>query len=85
MGRKERIEQKLSVLNPHFLEVSDKSHQHIGHMESAQQASETHFLIKIKADLPGKRTGLEGHRIINDLLKEEFASGLHALSVKMLG
>ena len=50
MSRKEAIEQKLSVLNPHFLEVIDESSKHLGHSGNPSGAGDTHFVVKIAAE-----------------------------------
>ena len=84
MSRKEIIEQKLSVLNPHILEVLDKSSAHAGHAVNPNALGDTHFSIQISSDTLEPLSKIGQHRIINDLLKDEFASGLHALSIKIL-
>ncbi len=82
MSRKVRIEQKLSVLKPHYLEITDDSKSHIGHSGNPG-GNDTHFTIKLAAkSLMGKKH-IEQHKIINELLKEEFVNGLHALSIKI--
>ena len=85
MKRKEIIEQKLSVLNPHIMDVIDKSADHVGHAGNPGAEGETHFDIVIGSDELINLSKLAQHRIINNLLKEEFKNGLHALSIKVLG
>lgn len=84
MSRKETIEQKLSVLNPHILEVVDKSAEHAGHAGNPNAIGNSHFSIQISSDTLEPLSKIEQHRIINGLLKDEFANGLHALSIKIL-
>lgn len=84
MSRKEAIEQKLSVLNPHILEVVDKSAEHAGHAGNPNAIGNSHFSIQISSDTLESLSKIEQHRIINGLLKDEFANGLHALSIKIL-
>ncbi|HJK86322.1 MAG TPA: BolA/IbaG family iron-sulfur metabolism protein [Candidatus Megaira endosymbiont of Nemacystus decipiens] len=84
MSRKERIKKKLAVLNPHFLEILDQSALHIGHAGVDNNQTETHFLIKLSASTLDGKTKIQKHRMINELLKEEFSSGLHALSIKFI-
>lgn len=81
--RKEIIQQKLSVLNPHILEIIDQSANHIGHFDNHSDG-ESHFLLKIKADKLNILKPIEQHRLIKDLLKEEFDKGLHALSITVI-
>ena len=78
--RKEIIDQKLSVLNPQFLEIIDQSANHAGHVGNSG-GNESHFLINIKAEKLDDLKLIDKHRLINDLLKEEFNEGLHALSI----
>ncbi|WPY01077.1 BolA family transcriptional regulator [Candidatus Trichorickettsia mobilis] len=82
MQRSERIKQKLAALKPHHLEIIDQTSLHVGHAEHADD-SETHFFIKISADILKEKTRLEQHNIINKLLDDEFNNGLHALSIKI--
>ena len=71
MNRKETIQMKLSVLNPHFLEIIDESSLHVGHAGNPNGNAESHFSIKIAV------------KKLNNLLKEEFDNGLHALSINI--
>ncbi|WP_316354387.1 BolA family protein [Candidatus Trichorickettsia mobilis] len=83
MQRSERIKQKLAALKPHYLEIIDQTSLHVGHAEHADGSAETHFSIKISADILKEKTRLEQHSIINKLLDDEFSNGLHALSIKI--
>ena len=81
---KERINQKLNNnLTISKLEIINQSSTHTGHIENSG-SGETHFKIIISAkELEGK-SRIKGHRLINDLLKEEFSeNGLHALVIKI--
>ena len=78
------INRKLSSqLAPLTLAVNDESHMHRGHAGVRDASSkETHFNVEI---VSVKFTGLnrvQRQRMVNDLLKDEFANGLHALSLK---
>ena len=83
MNRKEIIETKLSVLNPHFLEVVDQSSLHAGHAGNPNGDDESHFAIKIAAKELDDLSMIKQHRIINNILKDEFDNGLHALSINI--
>jgi BolA family transcriptional regulator, general stress-responsive regulator len=83
MNRKEAIEKKISVLKPHYLEIINESFLHKHHLESPNNG-ESHYTIKIGANNLDNKTRLQQHKIIHNLLKEEFASGLHALSIKII-
>jgi len=80
MNRQETIEQKLSVLKPQYLEIINDSYLHSSH-HSSPANGESHFTIKILADSLSCHSLIEQHKIIKNLLKEEFTRGLHALSI----
>lgn len=80
MTRINRIKSKLDVLKPHYCEIIDESHKHANHTNGT---TESHFIIKISSDEFINKTLLAGHKIINELLVDEFASGLHALSINI--
>ena len=80
MKRQETIEQKLSVLKPQYLEIINDSYLHSSH-KSSPANGESHFTIKILADSLSCHSLIEQHKIIKNLLKEEFTRGLHALSI----
>lgn len=82
-SRKEIIQQKLSVLNPHILEIIDQSANHISHFDNHTNG-ESHFVLKIKSDQLSILKSIEQHRLINNILKEEFNKGLHALSIVII-
>jgi BolA protein len=78
---KERITQKLSQnLTIKNLEVINKSHLHQGHLGD-NGSGETHFDIIISAKEFDGKTIIYAHRQVNNILRDEFESGLHALSI----
>lgn len=81
----ERIYQKLKDnLTISKLQITNQSSIHAGHIENSG-SGETHFAIKISAKQLEGKSRIEAHRIINDLLKEEFnKNGLHALVIKII-
>jgi len=84
---KEIIEKKLiQQFAPTFLEVVNNSHLHNNHFtpEDPSHLNQTHFLIKISAPQIANQSKITTHRVINNLLKEQFANGLHALEIKIL-
>jgi BolA protein len=80
MDMKERISAHLAALQPIDLEVIDESEQHRGH-GGWREGGETHFRVKIRSALFDSLSRVERHRRVNDLLKPEFARGMHALAV----
>jgi BolA protein len=66
---------------PSMLEIDDESHLHAGHAGAAP-GGETHYAIRIRAPALASLSRVERHRAINNVLAAEFATGLHALSLK---
>ena len=85
--RDQRIINKMQELGPTKLELINDSHKHAGHVEhlgSAGFTGDTHYKLIISSP---KFTGLgrvDQQRMVMNLLKDEFASGLHALEIKIL-
>ncbi|KAM0746036.1 bola-domain-containing protein [Meredithblackwellia eburnea MCA 4105] len=80
------IRNKLSdAFKPVELNITNDSSKHAGHAAMRAQEGgngETHFTVEVVSEaFEGKRV-IARHRLVNDLLKDEFAAGLHALSIK---
>jgi BolA protein len=82
MQRQARIKTKLAIFLPTYLKITDESRLHIGHMTHI--ANETHFRIEISATELQTISKIQQHRMINKVLEEEFDTGLHALSIKII-
>mgnify|MGYP001322671540 CR=1 FL=1 len=83
MNRKQRIDKILSKkFNNFILEIIDNSNFHKGHNNFTGN-DETHIKIILtkKNEIPTSRLNI--HRVINNLLQEEFKSGLHSLEIKI--
>ena len=83
MNRKQRINKILSKkFNNFLLEIIDNSNFHKGHNNFTGN-NETHIKIILtkKNKIPINRLNI--HRIINNLLEEEFKCGLHSLEIKI--
>lgn len=79
MSRKQRIEQHINrEFSPGFLLVEDESKNH-----HVPVGAETHFKITMVSPLFANTTRIARHRMLNQLLVEEFDSGLHALSMHL--
>lgn len=77
MSRNERIQERLqATLCPMHLEVIDESHMH-----SVPEGAESHFKVVAVSELFAERKLVGRHRLVNQALKEEFESGLHALAL----
>ena len=84
MTRNDRIRQTLiDALQPEKIEIIDESNLHAGH-SGARPEGETHFRIEIVASKFVAMNRVERQRLIHSLLADEFAAGLHALSIKAL-
>jgi BolA protein len=82
MGTVERIRNGIAAaLAPSRLEVIDESGLHAGHA-GAVPGKTTHVRIVVEAEAFRGRNRIERHRIVNDLLKDEIAAGLHALAIE---
>lgn len=68
-------------LHPSQLTVTDESEQHRGH-GGWREGGETHFRVYIVSDAFTGKSRVDRHRLVNDVLKEAFDRGLHALAVQ---
>ena len=67
-------------LAPERLEVIDESASHAGHA-GAVPGKTTHVRVRIVSAAFNGKNRIERHRIVNDLLANEIAAGLHALAI----
>ncbi len=75
------ITKKLTeALAPQSLTVEDESHQHKGH-SGHREGGQTHFRVYIVSNAFKGKTRLERHRMINGILSDDLASGVHALAI----
>ena len=84
MKRKQRI---LNLLTKHLnnfkIKVIDNSHLHSGH-NNFNGEGETHILIQLSSNHIENPNRLEIHKTINNILKDEFNTGLHSLEIKII-
>ena len=71
-------------LEPSFLDVQDVSHQHAGH-GGWREGGGTQFTVTIKASIFNGKSRVQQHRMVNDLLADELANGVHALELHLSG
>jgi BolA protein len=87
MSRKIRIQDTLSrAFAPLSILVEDDSARHAGHRGhpgGAGQGGESHFNVTIVADCFSGMNRVARARAVNEALAEEFAGGLHALSLTL--
>lgn len=84
MAIRDALERKITeALSPEVLEIVDESHLHAGHA-GARPGGDSHFKVLIVADAFDGKSRVDRQRLINGLLADEFAAGLHALSLTTL-
>lgn len=82
MDTRERIARRLEeALQPETLDVIDESHLHKGH-HGARPGGETHYRVRVTASAFAGKSRIEMHRMINALLADELAAGVHALAIE---
>lgn len=83
MSLQSRIETKLkAAFAPERLVVINESHMHAGHHPDIDGTGETHMRVRIVSTAFEGMSRIARHRAVNDLLKDEFEAGLHALAVE---
>lgn len=71
---------KLSTqLSPLELQVTNESYKH-----NVPKDSETHFKVLIVSEIFHGKSLIQKHRLVNTILSDEFAHGLHALSIQAM-
>ena len=81
MSTRDRMTEKLNAaFAPVRLDVEDESHHHIGHAGSRPEG-ETHYRVHIVSDAFQGKSRIERHRLVNAVLKDELAGGVHALAI----
>ncbi|MET0741740.1 MAG: BolA family protein [Microvirga sp.] len=68
-------------LKPTALVVTDESEQHRGHA-GWRDGQATHFRLHIVSEAFSGKSRVDRHRLVNDILKEAFGRGLHALAIQ---
>jgi len=78
------IEKKLiDGLSPISLNVIDESHHHAGHGHPGDKrhGNESHFRVEVVSAAFEGKSRVERHRMVNALLAQEIAEGVHALAI----
>lgn len=71
------IQQKLqAAFSPSVLQVENESHNH-----SSRPGNNTHFKVTLVSEAFSGLTAVARHRAVYAVLKEELASGVHALAL----
>ena len=75
------IDRKLRAgLAPSQLAIVDDSSKHAGH-SGHREGGESHFTVEIVSAAFAGQSRVARQRLVYDLLKDEFAAGLHALAL----
>lgn len=77
----EILEEKLKTLEPSYLEISNDSYKHAGHIGD-DGSGESHFSIEIHSLKFQGLSRIQRHRLIHELLKSELHANIHALAIK---
>ncbi|GBR47968.1 BolA family protein [Neokomagataea thailandica] len=91
LSRRERIIAILTrELAPSVLDVQDDSARHAGHVGAKVLADsgvhgETHFNVAVTSAQFDGLNRVARHRLVQNLLSDEFETGLHALSLVLHG
>jgi BolA family transcriptional regulator, general stress-responsive regulator len=82
MNRLDQIRERLAVLEPSLVELSDDSHMHVGHAGAASGGG--HYSLKIVSPrFEGQRLVMR-HRLVYDALHEMMKTDIHALAITAL-
>ena len=84
MKRRSKIEKIIKEsFEPYYFSVFDVSEEHRGH-QSFQENVESHFEIVIVSKIFNNKSKIDRHRMVNQILKEEYLSDLHSVTIKAL-
>ncbi|OAG31771.1 BolA protein [Nematocida displodere] len=87
MSRIKRVAEEIRRAYPEAdVKIIDDTPNHIGHREIVDIATpvEMHLIIKIVADEFEHMTPLEATKAVNRLIKQEFDTGLHAITLECI-
>jgi BolA family transcriptional regulator, general stress-responsive regulator len=83
LSRAARIEKLLaSTFAPHVCVLDDDSSKHAGHA-GARPGGETHYRLRLVSTAFAGLSRVARQRLVYDALREEFDTGLHALSLDL--
>ncbi|MFT3728790.1 MAG: BolA family protein [Terricaulis sp.] len=83
LSRAERMQSALAAhFTPTSLSLVDESSLHAGHA-GARPGGETHYRLRIVSDAFAGLSRVARQRLVYDLVREEFDTGLHALALEL--
>jgi len=68
------------AFTPESIDVVDESHLHEGHA-GHRQGGQSHFRIHIVSQSFAGKSRIDRHRMINAVLADDLAGGVHALAI----
>ncbi len=71
-----------NALNTDQITVEDVSHHHAGHA-GWREGGGTHFNVTIRAAAFAGQSRVQRHRLVNDILRDDLANGVHALELHL--
>ncbi len=71
------------ALRPTRLDVVNESELHAGHRNSPG-TGDSHFRVLVVSEAFAAKSRLDRHRMVNELLADEIAGGIHALALATL-
>jgi BolA family transcriptional regulator, general stress-responsive regulator len=76
------IQDKLTAaFSPERIDVCDDSAKHAGH-SGAREGGESHFSVALVSAAFAHKSRIERQRMVNQVLAEELAGPVHALSIR---
>ena len=79
----ENIEEKIKLkVNLENLKIIDNTHKHKGHKSFSPERY--HIKLIIKSQYLSSISRLEAHKIINEVLKEDLKTKIHALEINIV-
>ena len=83
LSRASRMQAALKArFAPVAMELADDSSRHAGHAGAAP-GGETHYRLRLVSAVFQGLSRVDRQRLVNDLFRDEFATGLHALSLDL--
>ncbi len=83
LSRTERMKKLLTEqFSPKLVSLIDESARHEGHA-GARPGGETHYALKLVSSAFEGKSRVERQRLVYHALREEFDTGLHALSLDL--
>ena len=79
------IEQKLSCLNPFFIELKDDSKNHQGHVGVLSSGGGGHFILSLVSDKFAGMNKISRHKLVYSLLNDLILKKkIHAISMNLM-